>query len=218
MRVRDVRGAVVVVVGASGGLGSAIAEAFTARGAVVIGAGRSGPDLRLDIRDSHASDAVVRVALGTHGRLDGVVVASGVVAFGDLASTEPVVLEELFLVNALGPLWLAQGVLAPLTESAGFFAAITGVVAEQAFPGLVAYGASKAALSHGLAGLRREVRRQGVQVLDARPPHTETGLATRPLAGTAPRMPQGLDPRRVADRIVEAIVSGDDELPAAAFA
>jgi hypothetical protein len=59
-------------VGASGGLGSAIADELTDRGAVVIGAGRSGPDLHLDIRDSHAGDAVVRVALGTHGRLDGV--------------------------------------------------------------------------------------------------------------------------------------------------
>ena len=212
------RGAVVVVVGASGGLGSAIAEELTDRGAVVIGAGRSGPDLHLDIRDSHAGDAVVRVALGTHGRLDGVVVASGVVAFGDLATMEPVVVEELFLVNALGPLWLAQRVLAPLAESKGFFAAISGVVAEQAFPGLVAYGASKAALSNGLSGLRREVCRRGVQVLDIRPPHTETGLATRPLAGTAPRMPQGLDPHHVARRVVDAIEAGDDELSAASFA
>lgn len=212
------RGAVVVVVGASGGLGSAIAAELSARGALVIGAGRSGPDLHLDIRDSHAGDAVVRVALGTHGRLDGVVVASGVVAFGDLAGTEPVVVEELFLVNALGPLWLAQRVLGPLAESKGFFAAITGVVAEQPFPGLVAYGASKAALSNGLAGLRREARRQGVKVIDVRPPHTETGLATRPLAGTAPRMPQGLDPHQVARRVVDAIEAGDDELSAASFA
>jgi cyclic-di-GMP-binding biofilm dispersal mediator protein len=206
------------VVGASGGLGSAIAVELEQRGAVVIGAGRSGPDLVLDIRDSHAGDAVVRVALGTHGRLDGVVVASGVVAFGDLAATEPVVVEELFLVNALGPLWLAQRVLAPLVEAKGFFAAVTGVVAEQAFPGLVAYGASKAALSNGLAGLHREVCRRGVQVLDIRPPHTETGLATRPLAGTAPRMPQGLDPLQVARRVVAAIEAGDDDLSAASFA
>ncbi|MEI6497190.1 MAG: short-chain dehydrogenase, partial [Actinomycetota bacterium] len=79
------------------------------------------------------------------------------------------------------------------------------------------YGASKAALSSGLAGLRAEVGKRGVQVLDARPPHTETGLATRPLAGTAPKMPVGLDPAAVAKRIVDAIVAGETELPAAAF-
>lgn len=208
----------MVVVGASGGLGSAISAELAARGAIVIGAGRSGPDLVLDIRDSHAGDAIVRVALGTHGRLDGVVVASGTVAFGELADAEPAVVEELFLVNALGPLWLAQRVLGPLAEAKGFFTAISGVVAEQAFPGLVAYGASKAALSNGLAGLQREMRRRGVQVLDARPPHTETGLATRPLAGVAPSMPVGLHPVAVARRIVEAIVAGDTVVPSAAFA
>ena len=207
----------MVVVGASGGLGSAIAAELAGRGAVVIGAGRSGPDLVLDIRDSHAGDAVVRVALGTHGRLDGVVVASGAVAFGELCDADPAVVEELFLVNALGPLWLARRVLGPLAESKGFYAAISGVVAEQACPGLVAYGASKAALSNGLAGLQREVRRRGVQVLDARPPHTETGLATRPLSGVAPSMPLGLEPAAVALRIVEAIVNGETVVPSAAF-
>ena len=182
---RDLQGAVVVVVGATGGLGREIMDDLRRRGATVIGAGRGGPDLIIDIRDPDAGDAVVRAALDAHGRLDGVVDAAGIVAFGDLVATDPVVVEELFLVNALGPLWLAQRVLPTLAESSGFFAAITGVVAEQAFPGMVGYAASKAALSHALAGLRREARRSGVQVLDARPPHTETGLVDRAIAGVA---------------------------------
>ena len=53
--------------------------------------------------------------------------------------------------------------------------------------------------------IRRELRRVKVQVIDVRPPHTETGLATRPLAGAAPKMPEGLSPRAVAERIVDAI-------------
>lgn len=214
---RDLQGAVVVVVGATGGLGREIMDDLRRRGATVIGAGRGGPDLIIDIRDPDAGDAVVRAALDAHGRLDGVVDAAGIVAFGDLVATDPVVVEELFLVNALGPLWLAQRVLPTLAESSGFFAAITGVVAEQAFPGMVGYAASKAALSHALAGLRREARRSGVQVLDARPPHTETGLATRPLAGTAPRMAVGLDPAAVAARIVDAIAADEAEVPSSAF-
>jgi short-subunit dehydrogenase len=214
---RDLQGAVVVVVGATGGLGREIVADLRRRGATVIGAGRSGPDVVVDIRDPDAGDALVRAATAAHGRLDGVVDAAGIVAFGELATTDPVVIEELFLVNALGPMWLAQRVLPALAESSGFFAAITGVVAEQSFPGMVGYAASKAALSHALAGLRREARRAGVHVLDARPPHTETGLATRPLAGTAPRMAVGLDPAAVAVRIVDAIVAGDAEVPSSAF-
>lgn len=214
---RDLQGAVVVVVGATGGLGREVVADLRRRGATVIGAGRSGPDVVVDIRDPDAGDAIVRAATAAHGRLDGVVDAAGIVAFGELATTDPVVIEELFLVNALGPMWLAQRVLPALAESSGFFAAITGVVAEQAFPGMVGYAASKAALSHALAGLRREARRAGVHVLDARPPHTETGLATRPLAGTAPRMAVGLDPAAVAVRIVDAIAADEAEVPSSAF-
>jgi len=42
-------------------------------------------------------------------------------------------------------------------------------------------------------------------VLDARPPHMETGLATRPIAGAAPGLAAGADPREYADALVAAI-------------
>lgn len=183
----------------------------------MLGAGRHGPDIELDLRDSRAGDALVRGALGTQGRLDGVVNAAGIVAFGDLVTTDAVTVEELFLTNAMGPLWLAGIVLPALAPAKGFFASITGIVAEQSLPGVVAYSASKAALSHGLVGLRREARRMGVHVADFRPPHTETGLAGRPVAGTAPRFPPGLAPAAVAGRIVAAIEADEPELAAAAF-
>lgn len=72
-------------------------------------------------------------------------------------------------------------------------------------PGMAAYSASKAAVAAGFAALRKETRRAGVLVCDVQPPHTETGLASRPLAGTAPRLPRGLEPATVAARIVAAI-------------
>jgi len=214
---RSVTDSVVVVVGATGGLGRAISDELTSRRAVVVGAGRSGPDIQLDLRDSLAGDALVRGALGIQGRLDGVLIAAGIVAFGDLVGTDDLTIEELFLTNVLGPLWLARRVLPTLAESKGWFGAITGVVAEQSLPGLVPYSASKAALSHALQGLRREARRSGVHVADFRPPHTETGLASRPLAGVAPSFPKGLDPAAVARRIVDAIEADEPEVAAAAF-
>ncbi|NCD20454.1 MAG: SDR family NAD(P)-dependent oxidoreductase, partial [Actinobacteria bacterium] len=89
--------------------------------------------------------------------------------------------------------------------SKGFLVNISGMVAATPMPGMAAYSASKAAAAAGLAALRKELRRAGVLVCDVQPPHTETGLATRPLAGTAPRLPQGLEPEVVAERIVAAI-------------
>lgn len=210
-------GAVVAVVGASGGLGSELVRQTKARGAAVIECGRNGPDVVMDLRNDDAGEHLATQAQERFGRLDVVIVASGVVAFGELSDTDPVIVEELFLTNAMGPLWLARSVLPALTATHGTFAAITGVVAETAFPGMAAYGASKVALSHALSAWRREVRRHGVTVIDARPPHTETGLATRPLAGTAPRMPQGLAPATVAARILDGIERDEPEIPSTAF-
>jgi len=209
---RDLNGSVVAVVGATGGLGSEIAAALESRGATVVRVNRSGGegvDLAVDVRDTGAGDALVEHVTGRHGKLDGVVLASGIVAFGDLVDTDDVTIEELFLTNAMGPMWLAKRVAPALRETQGFFVNISGVVAESPMPGMAAYSASKAAAAAASDAIRREFRRMKVQVVDARPPHTETGLATRPLAGAAPKMPDGLAPSAVAERIVQAIVAGE---------
>ena len=83
---------------------------------------------------------------------------------------------------------------------------------------MAAYAASKAALTAADKALTRELRRCGVDVIDIRPPHTETGLAGRPLAGTAPPLPQGLDPDAVARQILDAVESGRPELASTDFA
>ncbi len=225
---------VIGVVGASGGLGAPISHQLVARGARVVMAARheqglqdlglDGPTVRLDLRDASAGDALVAAAVNAYGHLDGVVNAAGIVAFGDLLDTDDVIIEELFLTNVMGPLWLLRRCLPQLIANGGVVANISAVVAEQPLPGMAAYSASKAALTAADAALGRELRRKGVRVLDVRPPHTETGLATRPLAGDAPRMPRGLDPEHVATLIVDALdVDRSDadakltELPSSTF-
>lgn len=218
MAKRDLDGKVVAVVGATGGLGQEIAAVLAERGAVVVGANRSGgSDVVVDLRDAEGGRALVDHCLVTHGRLDGVVVAAGIVAFGDLADTDDVVIEELLLTNAMGPMWLAKRATPALSETQGFFVNVSGVVADTPMPGMAAYSASKAAAAAAFEAIRRELRRVKVQVIDVRPPHTETGLATRPLAGAAPKMPEGLSPRAVAERIVDAIEQGEAVVPADAF-
>lgn len=214
------RDKVILVVGGSGGLGTALVEGLRARGAKVLTSGRnptSGADILLDIRDCDAGALVVTAVSGGPGRLDGVINASGVVAFGSLEDTSDVVIEELFMTNVMGPMWLMRRLLPLLTESRGFMVMISGVVAETPMPQMAAYSASKAALAAAATALRRELRRAKVRVIDARPPHTETGLATRPLSGTAPAMAEGLAPQQVAERILQAIENGEDDLSSAGF-
>ncbi|MFM7047712.1 MAG: SDR family NAD(P)-dependent oxidoreductase, partial [Actinomycetota bacterium] len=94
---------------------------------------------------------------------------------------------------------------------------ISGVVATQPVGGMAAYSASKAAAWAAIVAASREFRRRRVDVIDARPPHTETGLAIRAIAGVAPKMPLGLDPDAVARRIFDAIVAGERDIPTEAF-
>ena len=170
-----------------------------------------------DLRDAESGAAIVAAAVAAHSRLDGLVNAAGVVAFGSLADTNDEVIEDLVLTNVLGPLWLMRAAIPALTESHGFIANISAVVAEQPLAGMAAYAASKAALTAADRALARELRAAGISVTDARPPHTETGLADRPISGTAPRLKEGLQPEAVARRIVAAIIAGEREIPAEAF-
>ena len=227
MAERTLEGASIVVAGATGGIGRHLAHHLAERGAHLTLTGRDpaalaalGIDATLvpaDLRDSRAGSTIVDAAIARYGRLDGLVNAAGIVAFGSLAETDDIVIEELFLTNVLAPLWLIRAALPALTESRGFIANISAVVAEQPPAGMAAYAASKAALTAADRALARELRVAGIGVTDARPPHTETGLADRPIAGTAPRLRPGLDPDAVARRIIAGIAAGEREIPADAF-
>lgn len=224
---RDLKGQVVVVVGASGALGSRVARRLAERGAVVVPAGRDAQRLRevgldedpvvVDVTDAGAGDVVRDAVLERHGRVDGVVLASGVAAFGSVAETDDAVVEELFLVNAAGPMFLARRLAEPLAESQGFWVTVSAVLAERPVAQMAAYSASKAAAAAFTQAMATEWRRRKVTVTDVRPPHTETGLAERPIAGSAPRMPEGLDPDVVAERIVRAIEQGEREVASGDF-
>jgi NAD(P)-dependent dehydrogenase (short-subunit alcohol dehydrogenase family) len=221
-------GARILVAGATGGMGRAVACELAERGAVLALAARRGERLAdptlpegtrvpIDLAAAGAPALAVREAHRLLGGLDGVVCAAGAVAFGPLAETPAEVVEEIVRLDLLVPLLLAQAAI-PVLERGGFVANVSGVVAETPVAGLVAYSAAKAGISAGFRALAREARPAGITVLDLRPPHTETGLAGRPLHGTAPRLPVGLEPDVVARRIVEAIERGEREVAAAGFA
>ena len=228
---RSLQGSVVALVGASGGLGTPIARQLLHRGAKLI---LVGPRIdRLvslqhefgeqhtsvvvgDLRDTRCGDLIVAAAEQI-GRLDGVINAAGLVGFGSLLDTPDELIEELFLVNTLGPLWMLKRLAPMLSATKGFAVNISAVVAESPLPNMAAYSASKAALTAADLALSREFRRMGIAVCDVRPPHTETSLAQHPITGVAPKLPTGLAPEVVAQVIVAAIESGETDVPSTAF-
>ena len=219
---RELRGAHVVVVGASGVLGAAIARHLATAGARVSAVVRDhrrldGASVAQYALADVTDHAALRTAFASVAPFDGVVNATGVVAFGNVADLDDTTLSTLFAVNAIAPIVMLRESATHLSDG-GFFVNISGVVASQPVAGMAAYSASKAAAWAAMTAAGRELRRRRIDVIDARPPHTETGLATRPLAGVAPKMPQGLAPDFVAARIVAAISAGERDLPTDAFA
>lgn len=222
----DIAGQVFLVTGATGGLGGEIAARLAGRGAELVVTGRD--EIRLealevraerftaDLRLPSAAEEAVDRAIATHGRLDGVVNAAGVVAFGMSADTDPDVVEELYLTNTFLPIFLFDAAGRRM-EDGGCLVNLTGVVAERPTAGMAAYSGSKAAISAHLSALRRELRPRRITVLDARPGHTETELSRHPIAGQAPRLGGGHDPADVASRIVDAIADDETDLGPGAF-
>lgn len=218
---RTLSGQVVAVIGANGGLGAALTQALRDKDAIIFTTARDAnrladASLYGDVTDAAFADQVIAEAIAVHGKVDGVINATGCVAFGPLKDVADTTIEQLWQVNLFAPLRMMRA-FAQSGSKGGFFVNISGVVAETPFPGLAAYGAVKAALSSATRAFAMESRRDGTLVVDARPPHTETGLALRPIAGTAPRMPTGLTPEAVANRIILAIENEEAQLPAAAF-
>lgn len=223
-------GRAVLVVGANGGLGRPLALQLASEGARLAVTARDaasladlpGVALSGDLRTPGDPARLVMESIAALGGLDGLVIASGIVAFGPVGQVPDDVLTDLFLVNTLGPIRLIDAALPALTESAAagnspFVVTLSAVVAEQPTAGMAAYSASKAALTAYDSAAGRELRRAGIRLIDARPPHTETGLAERPAAGQAPRLPEGLQPVTVSSRIVRGILEGERDLPSSAF-
>ena len=228
----SLNGASVLIVGASGGLGSALARELAAEGALLTLHGRSvekiqaldlpGAVVASDLRDAGSSATLVAAALVANGKLDGVINAAGLVAFGPAAETRSDTAEALFAVNTFAPMNLLRAARPSLNDAAlagrePFFLTISGIVSEAPTAHMATYSASKAALAAFMSAAGRELRREGIRLLDARPGHTETGLANRAIAGAPPAMPAGFSPEQVARRIVAAIVSGEKDLPSGAF-
>jgi len=228
----SLQGVSVLVAGATGGLGAPISRRLALEGAQLTLLGRDITRLEAldleaslvtgDLREPETAVRAAAAAVEAYGHLDGLVVASGVVAFGPVGELPDEALVDLFQLNTLAPIRLLQAALPHLAASARedrspFVVQLSAIVAEHPTVGMAAYSASKAALTAYDAAASRELRRAGIRLVDARPPHTETGLAERPIAGAAPRMPAGLDPDAVAARVVAALLDDERDLPSTSF-
>jgi cyclic-di-GMP-binding biofilm dispersal mediator protein len=221
--------ATVLVIGAAGGIGQSLCAALHAAGATVIGTTKDAVKLSslatttssqrvLDLADGESIAAFLDDIEADDVALTGIIVAAGVVGFGNAVDVPAAGFDRMMAINATGPIHVLSA-LSPIVGKSGdgFVVTLSGMIAETPMAGLSAYSASKAALHAFSIAAGREFRRLGVRLIDARPGHTESGLATRALFGEAPNFGAGLTTDAVAARIVAAIVNDEKDLPSAAF-
>jgi len=229
----DLTGASIIVLGATGGLGREFARQLADAGAHLTLTGRSMlalDDLGIagaalipaDLTEAGQAEKVVAAAITAHGRVDGIINASGVVAFGPLVETTDETFESLWAINLLAPMRVLRAAASSLAESASaggspFVVSISGVVAETPTAGIGAYSAVKAAQAAAHQVAARELRRSGIRVIDARPGHTETELSRHPIAGERPAFPVGFAPAAIVTRILDAVRNDEKDLPSSAF-
>ncbi len=214
----------ILVAGATGTLGGLLATALhdagasvalAARDADALGAAAAGldgaPTVKLELIDPASPERAVAAAADALGGLDGLVVATGVVAFGAATELGNATAAEVMTVNATGPMALVRAALDRI-EGPGSITCLSAIVADFPTAGMAVYSASKAALSAYLAAVRREVRRDGIAVLDVRPPHLDTPFSEGALAGEPPKLPAPGDPGELVAAVLSALREDKREL------
>jgi NAD(P)-dependent dehydrogenase (short-subunit alcohol dehydrogenase family) len=167
---------VVVVTGASSGLGRAVARGAAERGARVVVTARSAEALDNCVRELQAFGAqalavpadhavedevhqVVERAFERFGRIDTVVASAFVSVFGEFEQLEMDELRRVLDVNFLGRIYLLQAALPHLKETRGTFIDVNSALAYRGIPLQAPYCATKAALRGFLESVRVEQRK-----------------------------------------------------------
>jgi len=184
----DINGAVVLVTGASSGIGAATARAASRAGAQVVLVARredrirqlagelgEAVPVRCDVTDAGQVDAAVRAATDAFGRIDVLCNIAGQGLHAPLEQIDPDDFRAVLELNLVAPLVTMQAVLPIMRkQGSGSIVNVSSGITFSALPGSAAYGASKAGLSKLSAVARAELADAGIAVSTMYPFITDT--------------------------------------------
>ena len=223
------RGATVLLTGASGGIGSALCDELVSAGANVLAVGRD-PGRLAQLAHRHPPGRIVpfRADIATDGGRAELlafartlqptpsllVMAHAQGAFGLFAEQDEASLRRMLETNLVSPLLLVRAALPMLRAHAqSAVVAIGSTFGSLAFPGFAAYSASKFGLRGLIEGLSREFADQPVRFQYLAPRATRTAFNTAAVDAFNRDTKATVDePAAVAAALVAAIVRGDRRL------
>jgi NAD(P)-dependent dehydrogenase (short-subunit alcohol dehydrogenase family) len=177
---------VVLITGASSGIGKSIGEFLHHKGFTVYGTSRNPkrvtnaifPLLTLDVRDVSSIQQVVATIIAKSGRIDVVVNNAGVGITGPLEEIPSTEIKNNFDINFFGPIEVIKAVLPQMrTQQSGLIINITSIAGYMGLPFRSIYSASKGALELITESLRMEVKPFGIQITNVAPGDFVTNIA-----------------------------------------
>lgn len=174
-------GDVVIVTGASSGIGRATAERFGRGGAAVLAVGRDEKSLSetartieiaggrastfvADVTASEAAAAIVEAAMAHYGGISTLVNAAGIIGSGSIENTTDDQWDVMMDINVRAPFRLMRAAVPALVASKGSVVNVSSVTGLRAFPGVLAYCVSKAAVDQLTRCAALEMASKGVRV------------------------------------------------------
>ena len=181
MNQRQFTGKVAFVTGATSGIGQACAIAFAEEGANVVCVGRKAGALedveqkirelgsqaltiKADLSSEQEAQRAVEESVRVFGGIDVLVNAAGHISNGTIENTSLEAWDNMMNVNVRAPFQLMQKALPSLIERRGNIVNVSSVTGLRAFPGVLAYCVSKAALDQLTRCASLELAAKGVRV------------------------------------------------------
>lgn len=219
MQIQD---AVVLITGASDGIGAACAKAFRARGARLFLTGRSEEKL-LRVAEPHEAflpgdltqpafrQQLMDNCIHRFGRIDILVNNAGVGLYEPAYRASTDWARYLFELNFFAPLDLIQRATSVMRQRGqGMIVNVSSLAGKVTLPWFTLYSASKFALNSLSEGLQIELKGQGIHVMLVCPGYVDTGFQSHVLGGAVPERVRNIrrwaiSPERCAEDIVRGV-------------
>ncbi len=207
---------VVLLTGASGGLGSAIARHLSLNNYKVYGTARKKQSsehyiwVPMDLSNSQSIDEAVRYVLSKEQTIDILINNAGIGTTGSIEETPVNDIKKVFEVNLFGPVALIQKVLPVMRrQQAGIIINISSIAGYTGLPLRGFYSATKSAVMRVSEALSSEVKQFNIKVIDIAPGDFRTDIAAgRLYTGTNEKSPYKADYSRILKMIDKEVEKG----------